>query len=100
MFKDETLDGAPRPKYSKKQGEEADSRTNKDVKYWRKLGEREIKMVLDPRNSCIHLSLLERAPVKAMEALITPASFPDQQLSLTDLFKALQELEELELRCS
>ena len=94
LLKDETLDGALRPIYSKEEGNKKDAYINSGVKYWRRLGE---KIVLDPYNSCIHFSLLERGPVRVYEGRIAPTSLsePDKS-SLLTVFMDLQKPESSE----
>ena len=66
LLKDETLDGAPRPKYTKKVAQQTDILINKGVKYSMPLqGRQEIKVVLDYRNKCFHLYSLQRTPIRA-----------------------------------
>ena len=83
LLKDETLDGAPRPKYSKKVAQQTDIRITRGVRYSMPLrGRQEIKVVLD--NKCFDLYLLQRTPIRAGQALNA-----DPSLLFPTFFKAL-----------
>ena len=80
LLKDETLDGAPRPKYTKKVAQKTSMLITMAVGYLMLLrGLQEIKVVLDARNKCFDLYLLQRTPVRAVEALNIDRSLLNQQ---------------------